>query len=201
MKLSNDELFEKHKGIVYYCYNELSKNEFIIQSEDDIIQEGFVGLWRAICKINVDNVDETTIPPYLFAAVKRAMIRWLDNNYYKHVKNNISLEATLSQDTTDGELTLSDVLSVNDTYCFEEIDSVIDDLLICYKKYLKKEKQVKECINLRLHRAKLILYEMYYSEKFTARMMEHKYDINRTTVGIILKELQEALKYKYNKRG
>lgn len=45
--MTKEELFKAHQNIVYYCYSRLYEDEFIEKSEDDLVQEGFLALWKA----------------------------------------------------------------------------------------------------------------------------------------------------------
>ena len=189
IQLTNNEIFEKNMNIVYYCYNQLSKNELIINSQEDILQDGFLALWRAICKFHDE--DENKLIPYMFAAVKNQMLRWISKQSF--TKDTISLESNLNSDNASDEITLNDVLPFEDTYYFDNIDEVIKRILEQYEKYLIKNHSRKHVEN-HVSKAKIILTELYIDEHFTAIKIESKHNINRTTVGIILKELRECLK-------
>lgn len=194
--MTEQELFEQHQGIVYYCYQKLYKDEFIEQSKDDLIQEGFQALWKCCC--SYDSSLDIKMSTYSFAAVRNAMFNWIKQNrwhYYNYIGFDTLIKAEDSSSLTVGE-TIPDK---------EELDNTVDqteDILKCYKDWLKttKIKASESFITDRLHKATILLNMILTRGKIVALHIQEEYDIDRILISQIVREIQASLKHAYPTR-
>lgn len=191
--MTQEELFEQHKNIVYYCFSRLYKDEFVEKSKEDLVQEGFLSLWKC-CSFYNEALD-IKMSTYAFAAIQNAMLRWIKNNknYYY---NFISLEEPI-KDSCEKDITIGD--TIPDYSLIESAASNVDDILCTYKKWLIKTRvnSNQTYINNRVYRANIILNELITRGKVSAQYIQDEYDINRNLVNKIFKELRESLKEEY----
>lgn len=192
--MTTEQLFEENKGMVYFCYSKLIKDEFIVKSREDILQEGFLALWKAC--ILYDDTLEIKISNYIFPAIQNAMLRWVRLNrcYYY---NCLGFDDPV-QDCDN--LTLGDTLS--DIEELEDIAKTVADILKRYKKWLVETHTncSDRYFDLHVYRANIILNELINKEKVTTRYIEEEYNINRTVVSRTFNELREALKDEFPTR-
>lgn len=194
--MTKEELFEAHKNMVYYCYNHLLKDDFITKSQEDLIQEGFLALWKAC--MSYDETLEIKLSSYAFPAIQNAMLTWIRNNksyYYNH----IGFDDPVS-DQEDENLTIGNTIPDKELLDQHVID--VKEILLTYKKWLIKTRvnSNQTYINVRVYRAYQILNELVTKEKVSVRHIEEEYNISRTIVTKIFKELREALKDEYPTR-
>lgn len=184
-----EQLFEEYKPIVYYCYRKLQKCKFILDYQEDLLQEGFLALWKGL--ITYKEEYGVTLSTYLFPCVRNALYNYLrDNEAYFKYDINESLSTPINEDGDTLEDVIPDPKSLQDP---EDIEGLIDSILEIYKKYLRhKNKSCK--IDLRLCRARIILETFIDEGHIGGRYIEDKYCIGRTLVHTIVKELREALK-------
>ena len=73
----------KYSKLVYYCYHKLPQNIITTMYYDDIIQEGFVGLWQAMqyYDVNRHNVKFSTYACSCIEHRLRDAIRKYGNSY------------------------------------------------------------------------------------------------------------------------
>lgn len=193
--LTNTEIFEENKKIVTYCYSQLNKNEFTIKHKEDLLQEGFLAMWKAIN--TYDSERGESLPAYIFPCVKNAMLNFIRSSS-KVQFDTLSLDAPIKSTYEDYDITLSDFLHVND---FEDsTEELITSILSSYSRWLKKRHKHIETVELRLARAKIIIDDALIEGKAKARTIETKYGINRTTVSQILSEIRHVLKEEYPTR-
>ena len=189
-----EKLFNELQSIVYYCYGKLYKDKFILDSKEDILQEGFLALWKACCGYKEE--FEVKLSTYAFACVQNAMLYWIKTNrdYYY---NCISFDTPLDDAET---LTLGDTLP--DKEELECNTDTIYNILQSYKTWLTKTRvnSNKNYINMRVFRAYMILNEIINKGKTSAKYIEAEFNINRTTVWRIFQELRECLKETYPTR-
>ena len=188
--MTKEELFNENKGIVYYCYSRLFLDDFIKKSKEDLVQEGFLALWKACtCYDPSLNIKIST---YMFSVVKHAMCMWIrkNRNYYYNI---ISLEEPLDN-SEDETLTISDTLSYIQDFSNEQ--DVILEILNCYRNWLiqNRKRSGKNTIDTTVQRASIILKELTSRKTVTTRYIEEEHNINRTIVSKIYAELRECLK-------
>lgn len=188
------ERFNELQNIVYYCYGKLLKDEFITKSREDMLQEGFLALWKACCGYN-DTFD-VKLSTYAFASIQNAMLRWVKINreyYYNHVSFETPVEETET-------LTIGDTIPDKDDLDINT--DKVKEILEIYKRWLVKTRvnSNQNYINMRIFRAYIILNEIVNKGKTSSRYIESEFNINRTTVWRIFQELRECLKETYPTR-
>lgn len=186
-----NELFEQNMNIVYYCFNKLNKNNFVLNSQEDIIQEGLTALWNAV--LTFDSNKAERFATYAFPCVRNRMLNWIRDN---SVFNCCSIEEPIQTNIVDGEpLYIKDLLSVD---CdFDSIDDLKNNVIDNYEKWLTKRHKSRETILLKLIRARIILSEFLENPDITSKQLQEKYTINRTIISDILRELRLMLKNDY----
>lgn len=127
----------ENEKLVYYVYNKLSINDFVIKNKEDLIQEGFLGLIKA--QKTYDSSKGVKFATYAVMCIKNAMLLYIRSNK-KHI-NNISLESIINEDTN---LELIDILNDNHDY-----DSkLIIESILNSQELTEKEKQVFKKLSL-----------------------------------------------------
>lgn len=194
--MNNEATFEQYFYIVKYCYKKLHKDDFIIKSEEDLIQEGSLGLWKAC--LSYDESLGIKFFSYAYAAVQNSMLVYIRKNR-DYFYNYCSLEQPI-HDLNDEPITLEGTLYEYDTV--EDLSETISTILKKYKKWLIDTRVNSNQIYIArsVYRAQIILTELVSKQKVSVRYIEQQYDINRTTVSKIFKELRECLQSEYPTR-
>lgn len=182
-----DELFEQYKNIVYYCYNKLEKTKFVIDNQEDIIQEGFLALINAIN--NYEEYRTVVLSSYIFHCVKYRMWGYINkyNKPYSWIDEDIS------------ELDYMHLYTVDTQE--KTIEEVVDTLLKDYRYYLSNYTKNKVNTDMWIDRAQVILKEYIKNDKkIPTRQLEEEFCITRTTVSKILKDLRKVITMKNNNK-
>ena len=111
--------------LVYYVYNKLDKNHFVISNKDDLIQEGFIGLINA--KNTYDTTKNVPFHNYAIKCIKNSMSNYIRQS--KKHNSNISIYEQITED-----LQLCDVL-IDESFNLED-ELVIKELL--YSQFLNE---------------------------------------------------------------
>lgn len=114
---SVEELFEENQKLVYFVLNKYY--DWLAQDED-IIQEGNLGLWKAAYSWNPSKSKFST---YATTCILNQIKMELRKRSRMHNFDEISLSTPVSD--VDSELTLEDVIPDKKDY-FEEVESVLD---------------------------------------------------------------------------
>lgn len=117
-KMATDYLFNKYSGFI----NMKASNYFMAGSEhDDLIQEGYIGLYKAIKAY--DSEKENTFKSFANLCVERQIITAIkSSNRQKHIPLNQSLSLSGSTYEDNNELSLLDVL--NDKFVEDPLDTL-----------------------------------------------------------------------------
>ena len=192
-----EELFDKYTYIVKYCYKKLHKDDFILQAEEDLLQEGYYGLWQACLRF--DSSLGIKFFSYAYAAVQNGMIVYIRKNK-EHYYNYFSLDNPIQNQEGEDKLTLEGALYEYDN--LDNINDTIRSILRAYKKWLTDTRvnSNQTYIARSVYRAQIILTELVSKQKVSVRYIEEQYDINRTTVSKIFKELRQCLQEEYPTR-
>lgn len=183
-----NNIFEENTPIVLYCYNRLGKTEFIVNSKEDILQEGYVALWNSV--LTYDDTRGSKFSSYAFPCVNNAMLKWIQKN--KHSYDLDSLDVDISNnDSTEDKLTLYDIIGVEQN--FESVSITIPYVIDIYKNWLKKKHKRENAINLRIERAKILLTLMIEKDDINLCKIQSDYNINRTTCSKIISEIRQCL--------
>lgn len=181
-----DELFEQYKNIVYYCYNKFEKTKFIIDSEDDLVQEGFLAMINAVEMY--EEYRTVALSSYIFHFVKYRMWDW--------IKKNSKPYSWTSEDISDLEFRS---LSSIDEY--DDIEEFVKVLLNDYRYYLNTYTKNKVNTNKWVDRAQMIIEEYVKNDgKISCRRLEEKFCIDRTTINKVLKHLRTVITMKTNNK-
>lgn len=177
------EIYEEYKGLVYHLYSKLEKTHFVKSYREDILQEGFLGLCKAVN--TYDESYTTSLSTYIYHCVKYSM--------YNYIKSNGNSQGLVFDDT----IQLRGREAVDFEY-FPSTEELINELLADYKYYLKNYKNKNVLIDTRICRAQIILNEYMKSVNVTTRDIEEKYCISRTHVSNVLKDLRTVIMLKQN---
>lgn len=182
------DVFNKHKNIVPWCCHRLAKTSLIISYEEDILQVGYLALWKGIKSYDPDRAE--TLPAYLFMCVKNALNNWIRDNS----KHDVAVTTYMNE--------LNEVCDILDDVgeCDILDDNPLDlaeEILEKYKQDLIDKHKRPDYIERRINRARVIIYEMLHNGKVGSKAIQNKYGINRTTVSLILTDIRELLKYEY----
>ena len=92
--MDKNDLFDSNKKLVYYVYNkyfdEVQSNKLI---KEDLIQEGFLALWRA-CSTYAEG--RSAFCTYATRAIYNSMLVYAKRKHFNKVCKNISIDAILS---------------------------------------------------------------------------------------------------------
>lgn len=117
--------FEKNVGLVYKVFNE--RFQQYRRYEDDLIQEGMIGLWKA-CQ-SFDESRGVAFSAYAFVCIRNEMGCYLRKELYRSSKS-VSIDAVIDEER--GPATYADMLEATpkDTATqelFEEAMDIIKD--------------------------------------------------------------------------
>ena len=117
-KMATNYLLDKYSGFV----NKKASNYFMVGSEhDDLIQEGFIGLYKAIKSFDIEK--ENSFKSFANMCVERQMITAIKtSNRQKHMPLNQSLSLNGSSVDENSELSLIDIL--DDKYVEDPLDTI-----------------------------------------------------------------------------
>lgn len=105
---TRDKLVADNQRLVYYLYEKLAKNPFVIQYKDDLVSEGMVGLVKAANKF--DPTRGTRFCTYASRCIENEMLMFI-RRMGKQVCREVSLYEPVGQDDEGREITYADVLA------------------------------------------------------------------------------------------
>jgi len=116
--MATNYLLDKYSGFV----NKKASNYFMVGSEhDDLIQEGYIGLYKAIKSYDKDK--ENSFKTFAGICVERQMITAINkSNRQKHLPLNQSLSLSGTNIDENNELSLLDVL--DDKFVEDPLDTI-----------------------------------------------------------------------------
>lgn len=188
-------MFEDNIKLVYLVYNRrIEKSSAIFKLEDDLIQEGMIGLHKGCCTYNPEfGIKAST---YLSQCIENAMLEFLRREYRAtRAIDYMSLDDPVPKmDPEDGH-------TIGDTFEYEEqepLPHTIDEMIKCYEAYIKQHgnKTLKNNVekNKRLLRGVLQMINKGYSY----RTIGKKFGLSRTNVNNKILTLRKALlEYNY----
>ena len=117
-------LLEQNKALIYKVAKKFFTGCDNAIDQEDLIQEGYIGLIKAIEKYDLNNEKRAVFVTYAFYWIYQRMNKYIR----KRIKND---EISLNKPITNGEDTceLGDLLT-DDTNLFEEIDQELDNKLL-----------------------------------------------------------------------
>ena len=179
-----DCLINRYKDIVNVKANKF----FMVGSEkDDMIQEGYIGLYKAIKSFNVEK--QNSFKTFATICIERQLITAVKNsNRQKHIPLNssLSLNATAFEEGESDDTTVIEILDANKTS-----DDPLD--IITQKEYFNSvEKNIDNSLS-NFERKVLELYKKGYSYATIAENLKTKVKSVDTAIQRIRKK---ALKVK-----
>ena len=120
-----------NEKLVFYVYNKLTPNDFVINNKDDLIQEGYIGLLKA--EKSYDPNKGVKFSTYATMCIRNAMLLYM--RQIKKDRKNISLNSILDEDS---QLELVDVLSEDSNFD----DKMMVDFIFNSKKLDEKERKI-----------------------------------------------------------
>lgn len=179
-----DCLIGRYKDVVSMKANKF----FMVGSEkDDILQEGYIGLYKAIKSFNVEK--QNSFKTFATICIERQLITAVKNsNRQKHIPLNssLSLNATAYDEEENGDTTVIEILDAHKTS-----EDPLD--IITKKEYFKSvEKNIDESLS-KFEREVLKLYKNGYSYAKIAEKLNTKIKSVDTAIQRIRKK---ALKIK-----
>ncbi len=129
--MSLEERFYANQKLVYLIYHRSFQN--YSNYEEDLIQEGMLGLWKSCLSFREDN--GTAFSTYACVAIQRQMWGFIKQTVIKH-QSCVSLETVIAENSDGDEITLSDALGQSDnifTQC------IVED---CIQQLLPRERRI-----------------------------------------------------------
>ena len=134
-----EELITNNKGLVYYIVN---KYYHKYANDDDVIQCGMIGLWKAAKSYQPEKSKFATY-------ASKCILSEIGQYFRKENKHshNVSLNCPIDTDEDGNELSLQDTLVSTELSFLIDTDylqNVLDDreieaILLCYNGYTQKE--------------------------------------------------------------
>lgn len=127
MEQDRNKVFMENQKIVYFTFNKYYSSFW--RDKEDLLQEGFLGLWKCIDKFDASKGEFST---FATTAVKNAMALWLRKD--KRGENKVvSIEDASFEDEDDkySFLDLANELE-QDKYSGCEVRSVLAQTLGCF---------------------------------------------------------------------
>ena len=174
-----DELFEQYKNLVYYTYKRLGKTKFIEDNREDIIQEGFLALIRAI----------ESYKEYRGVGLTTYICHWIKYKMFRYIKVNSVPYSTTVVDLTAPECQA--LSAIDDNY--DNLEEFVTLLLEDYRYYLTNYKSKNTKVDMWMDRAEIIIDQYIKHGKVTARDLEEDFCIGRTLLTNCLRDLRTVI--------
>jgi RNA polymerase sporulation-specific sigma factor len=180
-----DCLIGRYKDVVSMKANKF----FMVGSEkEDILQEGYIGLYKAIKSFNVEK--ENSFKTFATICIERQLITAVKNsNRQKHIPLNssVSLNATAYEEEENGDTTVMEILDANKTS-----EDPLD--IITKREYFNSvEKNMEESLS-KFEREVLKLYKKGYSYAKIAEKLDTKIKSVDTAIQRIRKKAHKIKK-------
>lgn len=161
-----DEIVLANQGIVRMIANKFYSSKIASISEEDLIQEGYIGLITAANKYNLDNERKATFITYAVYWIRAKISRYISNK--KNALNEISLSVPTGDDVEFGD-TLK-----------EETDYICNVEESIWYADLKAEIRgaMKETLTLRERQAIELRYGFDYGEPIPAEIHISGYGVH-----------------------
>ena len=136
-----DSLIENNEKLVKYVVNKYSVDKYPSMDEDDLIQEGRIGLYIAATKFDIES--DFKFSTYAFFWIKQRISRYVKQ---KSTYNEVSLNKKIGDDSNEMEQIIgiedSEIDKVEDTLCNKNLRTSLQFLINHYLN--KKEKEIIE---------------------------------------------------------
>ena len=195
--MTPNELFTANQQLVYYCYHTQIRNHCPPDIFDDVIQEGFLGLWQACMRFDESKGFQfpTFAVPYVVGKMRHyireqnSTIRisrtdWDSGDIDKYA--TLSLEMCISDDN-DGNL--GDLIPG----CPDEYEGITEDLIDSFIEHerarrYKSQKAQPDAIERDLAVLEEYLYGKTFFEYPGQEALAQKYQINQASVSRAIKK-------------
>lgn len=201
--MTPNELFNANQKLVYYCYHKYIKKQYPPGIYDDIIQEGFLGLWQA--SIRFDETLGFQFSTFAASNIVGRMKRFLreQNSTIRILRNDwengetdkyvtTSLDARLSD---DNENNLESIIPGQpDDY--EELTGELIDSFIEHerrRRYRYSNAQ-SDIIERDLAIVEEYLYGATFFEQPSQEFMSKKYGVSQSSISKIIKKGKQQFK-------
>lgn len=194
--MTPNELFNANQKLVYYCYHKYIEKQCPPGIHDDIIQEGFLGLWQASVRF-----DETLGFQFSTFAVSNIVGRmkrflreqnstirilrsdWENNDTDKYV--TCSLDACLSEDNKHN---LESIIPARP----DDYDGLTEDLIDSFIEHERRRRSCSDAQSDIIERDLAILEEYLYGATFfeqpNQEFMSKKYGVSQSSISKIIKK-------------
>ncbi|MDU4428920.1 MAG: sigma-70 family RNA polymerase sigma factor [Clostridium sp.] len=136
-----DILIENNEKLVKYVVNKYSVDKYPSMDEDDLIQEGRIGLYIAATKFDIES--DFKFSTYAFFWIKQRISRYVKQ---KSTYNEVSLNKKIGDDSNEMEQIIgiedSEIDKVEDALCNKNLRTSLQFLINHYLN--KKEKEIIE---------------------------------------------------------
>lgn len=201
--MTPNELFNTNQKLVYHCYHTYIRNKCPPSIYDDIIQEGFLGLWQA--SIRFDETRGFQFSTFAVSNIVGRMKRFLreQNSTIRILRRDwengdtdkyltTSLDACLSD---DNEHNLESIISVQP----DDYEGLTEELIDSFIKHERSRRY--QCLNAKadiIERDLAILEEYLYGATFfeppSQEVMAKKYGASQSSVSKIIRKGQQLFK-------
>lgn len=109
--MTPEQRFEEYTSLVAYIYRKRFYNYAAYQ--EDLIQEGFLGLWKAC--LNFNELKGVHFSTYAYTAIERTMLTYVMNFIAKH-SVEISLNTVIAENNEGDQICISDSLGTEEDH-------------------------------------------------------------------------------------
>lgn len=169
-----NDLISENKNLIYFVINKSFKQYL---SNDDIIQEGYIGLWKAIKTYDDSHSSFST---YAIKCIYNNILMYIRDNLSKLHDNILSLDYLYSDGKEETEGDLYNYVKVEEEYIKLKID-------LLYKPFIKTLSKKEQ----------MILYYNFLG--YTQTKIGEKLNCSQKTICMYLSDIRKKLK-KYLKK-
>lgn len=169
-----NDLISENKNLIYFVINKSFKQYL---SNDDIIQEGYIGLWKAIKTYDDSHSSFST---YAIKCIYNNILMYIRDNLSKLHDNILSLDYLYSGEKEETEGDLYNYVKVEEEYIKLKID-------LLYKPFIKTLSKKEQ----------MILYYNFLG--YTQTKIGEKLNCSQKTICMYLSNIRKKLK-KYLKK-
>ena len=169
-----NDLISENKNLIYFVINKSFKQYL---SNDDIIQEGYIGLWKAIKTYD----NSSSFSTYAIKCIYNNILMYIRDHISKFHNNILSLDYLYNDEKEETEGDLYNCIKVEEEYIKLKID-------LLYKPFIKtlSEKEQK------------ILYYNFLG--YSQTKIGEKLNCSQKIICMYLSNIRKKLK-KYLKKG
>ena len=184
-ELAEEQLYARYKQIV----RSKARTYFLVGADrEDIIQEGMIGLYKAVCDYDPAFKKQTSFRAFAELCITRQIITAIKGaTRKKHMPLNTYVSLNRTVDDGDSERTLIDVLSIS-ANCGDP-----EELLIGRENYEAVADSIEHSLS-RLEKDALALYLQGYSYQQIADAMGKSTKCIDNAIQRVKKKLEEKLR-------